>query len=88
MYNVPEEVICFFNHIISIITSQQEGPGSNPGWGLPVGTSHVLLVSAWVVSEYSDFLPHFKDMHGVRLPGQVIFIYIEHLKDIKRRPKC
>jgi len=38
-------------------------PGSTPGWGLSVWSLHVLPVYAWVLSEYSGFLPPSKNMH-------------------------
>jgi len=43
-------------------------PGSTPSWGLSVWSLHVLPVYAWVLSEYSGFLPLSKNMH-VRLIG-------------------
>ena len=43
-------------------------PGLNPGCGLSVWTLHVLPVYAWVLSGFSGFLPHPKNM-TVRLIG-------------------
>jgi len=37
--------------------------GSTPGWGLSVGSLHVLYVYACVLSGYSSFLPLSKNMH-------------------------
>ncbi|XP_051942198.1 pericentrin isoform X2 [Hippocampus zosterae] len=37
---------------------------SNLGCGLPVWGLHALPVPAWVYSEYYNFLPHTKIMHG------------------------
>ncbi|XP_019728011.1 pericentrin isoform X3 [Hippocampus comes] len=37
---------------------------SNLGCGLPVWGLHALPVPAWVYSEYYNFLPHTKNMHG------------------------
>ena len=52
--------------------SQQEGPEfESPSWlgrGLSVRSLRVLLVSAWVLSGFSSFLPQSKDMHD-RLIG-------------------
>merc|ERR1712035_100792 len=58
--------------VVSAAAAQQEGPGfdssSRWGQGLSVWSLHVLLVSAWVLSGYSGFLPQSKDMHD-RLIG-------------------
>ncbi|KAF7657693.1 hypothetical protein LDENG_00023450, partial [Lucifuga dentata] len=45
--------------VVSAVASQQEGPGFNsqPGQGLSVWSLHVLLVSEWVPSGCSGFLP-------------------------------
>ena len=46
----------------------ERAPGSISSWGLSVGSLHVLLVYAWVLSGYSGFLPPSKNMHA-RLIG-------------------
>ena len=64
----------------SAARSQQEGPEfKSPSWlgqGLSVRSLRVLLVSAWVLSRFSGFLPRSKDMHdrlkdnfGIFQPG-------------------
>merc|ERR1712035_33517 len=57
--------------VVSAAAAQQEGPGfESPSWqGLSVWSLHVLLVSAWVLSGYSGFLPQSKDMQHHRLIG-------------------
>lgn len=55
---------------LALFPYSQDALGSNAAWGLSVWGFHVFIVSACVLSRYSSFLPHFKDMHRVRLIGE------------------
>ena len=59
--------------VVSTAASQREGPEfKSPSWlvqGLSVWSLHVLLVSVWVLSGFSSFLPQSKDMQHDRLTG-------------------
>mgnify|MGYP006981770599 FL=1 len=58
--------------MVSTFASQQEGSGfeSRFNQGLSVWSLHVLPVYAWVLSGFSGFFPHTKDMqNGVRFIG-------------------
>ena len=55
--------------VVSTAASQRQGPRFNSGLGsLSVWSLHILLVSAWVSSGCSGFLPQSKD-ERVRLIG-------------------
>ena len=55
--------------VVSIAASQLQGPGFDSRLGsLSVWSLHILLVSAWVSSGSSGFLPQSKDVR-VRLIG-------------------
>ena len=57
------------NTVISTAASQLQGPGFDSRLGsLSVWSLHILLVSAWVSSGCSGFLPQSKDVR-VRLIG-------------------
>ena len=58
--------------VVSTAASQLQGPGFDSRLGsLSVWSLHTLLVSAWVSSRCSGFLPQSKDVR-VRLIGQAI----------------